>query len=88
MFFPAEGRTFLRTLGAQRASVRPCVRASKRSCFQNGSSLRNPMKLNLCTYLEHAYTSIVTLKMYFDYKKILIHCALDPRFYCRRNILQ
>ena len=26
---PAEGRTFLRTLGAQRASVRPCVHQKK-----------------------------------------------------------
>ena len=32
--FPAEGRTFLRTLGAQRASVRPYVRTSKKSIFQ------------------------------------------------------
>ena len=29
MNFPAEGRTFLRTLGAQRASVRPYVHQKK-----------------------------------------------------------
>ena len=28
--FPAEGRTFLRTVGAQRASARPSVRTSKK----------------------------------------------------------
>ena len=31
--FPAEGRTFLRTLGAQRASVRPYVH-QKRAVFK------------------------------------------------------
>ena len=36
MNFPAEGRTFLRTLGAQRASVRPSVRTyiKKKAVFK------------------------------------------------------
>ena len=78
MNFPAEGRTFLRTLGAQRASVR-----SFGTCFQNGSSLRNRMKLNMCTYLEHECIRVLTLKTDFDYKRAFIHNALQARFYCR-----
>ena len=84
--FPAEGRTFLRTLGAQRASVRSFVRSSvhqKGTGFQNGSSLKNRMKLNMCTYLEHECVSITTLKTDFDYKRAFIHNALQARFYCR-----
>ena len=45
---------------------------SKKSCFQNGSRLRKTMKLNMYTCLEHEYASILTLKMCFDYKRILI----------------
>ena len=81
--FPAEGRTFLRTLGAQRASVRSFVRPSKGTCFQNGSSLRNRMKLNMCTYLEHECIRVLTRKTEFDYKRAFIHNALQARFYCR-----
>ena len=80
---PAEGRTFLRTLGAQRASVRSFVRPSKGTCFQNGSSLRNRMKLNMCTYLEHECIRVLTLKTDFDDKRAFIHNALQARFYCR-----
>ena len=71
--YPAEGRTFLRTLGAQRASVRSFVR-QKGTGFQNGSSLRNRMKLNMCTYLEHECISITTLKTDFDYKRPFTQC--------------
>ena len=83
-FDPAEGRTFLRTLGAQRASVRPYI---KKEQFSDGSRLRNTKKLNVFVCLGHGYTSILTLKMYFDYKSVLVYYALDPRFYCRRKIL-
>ena len=60
--------------------VRSFVRPSKGTCFQNGSSLRNRMKLNMCTYLEHECVSITTLKTEFDYKRALIHNALQARF--------
>ena len=84
-FCPAEGRTFLRTLGAQRASVRPSI---KKKQFSNGSRLRNTTKLNVYVCLEHGYTSILTLKMYFDYKRILVYYAFDLRFFVGETLLQ
>ena len=64
------------------------VRPSKCSVFWHGSGLRNRMKLNMCTYLEHACISILTLKTGFDYKRAFIHYALQPPFSCRIYILQ
>ena len=81
--FSGEGRTFLLTLGAERTSVRSSVRPSKRSSFCTGSSLRNRMKRNMCTYLEHACISILTLKMHIDYKRIFTHHTLQVRFLSR-----
>ena len=63
--------------------VRSFVRPSKGTCFQNGSSLRNRMKLNMCTYLEYESMWVLTLKMDFDYKRAFMHNALQARFYCR-----
>ena len=45
--------------------------------------MRNRMKLNMCTYLEHECISILTLKKHIDYKRISIHHALQARFLSR-----
>ena len=87
-FYPAEGRTFLRTLGAQRASVRSFVRPSKKTCFCTDPDMRYKMKLNMSTYLEHECISILTMKTDIDYKRVFIHNALSARVLFRIYILQ
>ena len=58
--------------------VRPSI---KKKQFSNGSILGNTTKVNVFVCLVHRYTSILTLKMYFDYKRFLVYYALDLRFF-------
>ena len=61
--FPAEGRTFLRTL----RNSKPCVYVFLPG-FPVGICLKHRMKRNVCTYFEHGCISILALKTHFHYK--------------------
>ena len=55
----------------------------KRRSFCTDPDMRNRMKLNICTYLQHACVSILTLKTHIDHKSTFIHHALQTRFLSR-----